>query len=102
MGICTTTDDKNRCAKIGTERSYIPGSAIAEDPTSSTDGTVRSEFEITTEGQDLLDALKRFAASLVHSPNSKQMERQLLGNSDKIAGVSSRCTLGLPRSMVTM
>lgn len=61
------------------------------DPSRSADGAVCPGTRLSIEGRDLLVALKRFAASLVHSPNSQQRERQLPGNSDPLKGVSSRC-----------
>ena len=62
------------------------------------DGAVRSEYGLTTEGQDLLHLLKRFAASLMHFPNDQPMERQSPGNSDQdrqVAGASPQCFLKL-------
>lgn len=56
----------------------------------SADAAIRPGAGLTIEGQDLLMALKRFAGSLVHSPNGQQMDQQSPGNLDQTQGVSSR------------
>ena len=48
---------------------------------------------LTTEGRDLLFALKQFVASLSRSPKGPETERELPGNQDELQGMPSRCVL---------
>lgn len=78
-------------AGIGTDPVYTARSPIAEDPLRSADGVVRPGSELSTEACDLLDALQRFAATLVHSPNDQQAERLLPVNLDHLQEVTLKC-----------
>ena len=51
-------------AKIGAVTPYACGDAIVEDATGPTDGADRPKSGFTMEGQNLLNSLKSFAASL--------------------------------------
>ncbi|KJA13868.1 hypothetical protein HYPSUDRAFT_49568 [Hypholoma sublateritium FD-334 SS-4] len=69
---------------IGIGPSYTLATSIAEDPSASADGAVRTGSGLTIEGQDLLVALERFAASLVHSQNGQRTENASPGNLNQL------------------
>ncbi|KJA16155.1 hypothetical protein HYPSUDRAFT_219643 [Hypholoma sublateritium FD-334 SS-4] len=66
-----------------------PSRAVAEDPHRSVYGAVHPGSGLTIEGQELLVALKRFAVSLVHTPEGQQKEQNSSEISDKLQEVSS-------------
>ena len=69
---------------------YAHDKSLTEDPSVSVDAVVLSELGLSIEGRDLLCALKRFAVSLVHSPNRQQTELQSSGYSDQLCEVPVR------------
>lgn len=85
-----TFDAHFSCAGISTDASYVPTHLIAENQSHSADAAAHSGggLTMTIEGEDLLIALKHFAASLVPSPNGQQIEQQLPVNLDQVQGVS--------------
>ena len=73
--------------KIGAESLYTPGCSINEDQPHSACGGVLLGNGFTTEGQDLLLALERFAAYFSPSPKGLQMKRESSGNPDHLQGM---------------
>ncbi|KJA16050.1 hypothetical protein HYPSUDRAFT_171944 [Hypholoma sublateritium FD-334 SS-4] len=96
--IVSTIQADTTAPGIGIDPSHIPGHPVAEEPTRSAYGAASPGSGLTTEGQDLLIAMKRFAASLVHSSDGQQTMRQSSGNLDQLQGVSSRCDPPIPDS----
>ena len=76
---------------IGPDTSYTLSHPITEDQQRSVDSTVLPGARLTIEGQGLLIALAQFAASIMDSSNSDQVERQSPENLDQFRGVASRC-----------
>lgn len=72
-----------------------------EDPPCPVDGAVFHASGLTTEGQELLIALEKFAVSFVHSQGGHQKEHKFSGNLDGLqeAQVSSGC--GHPTTDIT-
>lgn len=76
------------CAGIGTD--LTPDRPITDDLSHSADDSICPGDGLTTEGQDLLNALKRFAAALVRSTSDQRTERQVPGHLTQLHGVTSQ------------